>query len=206
MQAIMMQVGALGTNCYILYCEKTLQAAVIDPGGDAAEILAEIGRRGLTVTCIINTHGHADHIGANDEIKERTGAPILIHEADAAMLTSAQKNLSVYIGQPVAGAAADRLLADGDTVEVGEIKLRVLHTPGHTPGGICLSGEGIVFSGDTLFAQSVGRTDFPGGSHAQLVSSINEKLMGLDDDAKVLPGHGPATTIGEERAMNPFIQ
>ncbi|WP_346354161.1 MBL fold metallo-hydrolase [Azotosporobacter soli] len=206
MQAIMLQVGALGTNCYILYCEKTLQAAVIDPGGDAAEIMNEIGRRNLTVAYILNTHGHADHIGANDEIKARTNAPICIHEADAAMLTSAQKNLSLYIGQQISGNQADRLLADGDLIELGEIKLTVVHTPGHTPGGICFVGEDFVFSGDTLFAQSVGRTDFPGGSHVQLVNSIKNKLMALPDAMQVFPGHGPATTIGEERTMNPFIQ
>lgn len=206
MQIIMMQVGALGTNCYIIYCEKTMKAAIIDPGGDAEEILAEIGRRKLDVVLILNTHGHADHIGANDELKANTGADICIHEADAAMLSSAHKNLSIYIGNQIAGAQADRLLADGEVLEIGELKLTVAHTPGHTPGGVSLIGDGIVFSGDTLFAQSVGRSDFPGGSHAQLVNSIKEKLMVLADDVKVFPGHGPATSIGEERTMNPFIQ
>ncbi len=206
MQIIMLQVGALGTNCYIIYCEKTMQAAIIDPGGDAEEIIAETVRRKLDVVLIINTHGHADHIGANDALKESTGAEICIHESDAAMLSSAHKNLSIYIGNHISGSQADRLLKDGDVLQIGKLRLTVAHTPGHTPGGISLIGDGIVFSGDTLFAQSVGRSDFPGGSHAQLVRSIKEKLLPLDDEVKVFPGHGPATSIGEERAMNPFIQ
>jgi glyoxylase-like metal-dependent hydrolase (beta-lactamase superfamily II) len=203
---IKLEVGNLGTNCYILYCENTLQAAVIDPGGNAAEIMDIIHNENLVVVCIINTHGHADHISDNNSLRCDTGAPLLIHRDDADMLTSAQLNLSMFIGGSIICAPADRLLNDGDSIEVGKLTLKVLHTPGHTPGGISLTTNDVVFSGDTLFAQSIGRTDFPGGSYDQLIQSIQNKLLALSDSTKVLPGHGPDTTIGFERQNNPFIQ
>lgn len=206
MKTIKMEVGNLGTNCYIIYCEKTLQAAIIDPGGNAQEIIALLNQEKLNVACIINTHGHADHILANTAVRQATGAPLYIHEADAAMLTNAQLNLSPFIGGAMTCDPADRLLTDGDIIQVGEIKFTVMHTPGHTPGGICLQTDTLVVSGDTLFAESIGRTDFPGGSHGQLINSIRNKLLILGNDVRVLPGHGPDTTIGWERANNPFIQ
>jgi len=206
MKTIQMQVGNLGTNCYIVYCTDTLDAAVIDPGGNAEEIIELINREKLNVVCIINTHGHADHILANDKVQKATGAPILIHEGDAQMLTSAKHNLSMYIGGNIQFKPADRLLKDEEIISVGKLEFKVLHTPGHTPGGICLLTDGMLFSGDTLFNESVGRTDFPGGSHHSLINSIQKKLMPLQDCTKVLPGHGPETSIGWERKMNPFIQ
>lgn len=206
MKIIQLEVGNLGTNCYIVYCLQTLAAAVIDPGGNASEILTMLRRENLKVEYIINTHGHADHIQANAPIKKETGAAILIHRDDAEMLTSANKNLSAFIGGGITSQPADRLLADGDTISLGAIEFTVLHTPGHTPGGICLKTDNILFSGDTLFAESIGRTDFPGGSYRDLITSVQTKLMGMDDDTKVLPGHGPETTIGWERKYNPFIQ
>ncbi|BBB92877.1 MAG TPA: MBL fold metallo-hydrolase [Methylomusa anaerophila] len=206
MKIFKMEVGQIGTNCYILCCEDTLEAAVIDPGGDAEEIIAVINREKLNVKYIINTHGHADHIAANSRIKSVTGAAVLIHADDADMLTSAQLNLSLYIGAGITCEPADKLLNDGDNIGIGHSKIKVIHTPGHTPGGICLLVEDTLFAGDTLFAESVGRTDFPGGSHSQLIQNIKNKLLTLPDEIKVLPGHGPATTIGRERKMNPFIQ
>jgi hydroxyacylglutathione hydrolase len=229
MKVIHLEVGDLGTNCYIVYCEATKNAAVIDPGGNASDILQAIDEQKLTVRYIINTHGHADHMGDNAAIKKATGAQILIHEQDAGMLTNARHNLSAFRGDSIACVLpwrvvppasqsafigdsidcepANRLLADGDFIDIGTtVRLQVLHTPGHTPGGISLLADGILFSGDTLFSESVGRTDLPGGSYEQLVRSIKGKLLGLDDEVKVLPGHGPATTIGWERRMNPFIQ
>lgn len=206
MKIIKLEVGQLGANCYIVYCEKTLQGMVIDPGGDAEKILTILSRENITVTCIVNTHGHADHIAGNDELKVATGAPVLIHGEDAKMLVSAQGNLSTYIGNNLICQAADRLLTDGDRIVVGEMQFQVLHTPGHTSGGICVYGNEVVFSGDTLFEQSIGRTDFPGGSHRQLMNSIKTKLFVLADDTVVLPGHGGNTTIGVERQTNPFIQ
>jgi len=206
MKVIAMTVGSLGTNCYIAYCEETKKAVVIDPGGDAHKILSAIRQNDLTVEYIINTHGHADHVLANAQIKEATGAPLAIHEADAGMLANAKQNLSFYLGGGLNCGPADILLKDGDVINVGTISFKVIHTPGHTPGGICLLAGDVLFAGDTLFAESIGRTDFPGGSYRQLITSIKEKLMVLPDDVKVLPGHGPATTIGYERVMNPFIQ
>ena len=206
MKVLQLEVGSLGTNCYIAYCEKPRKAVVIDPGGDAARILATLNREGLTVEAIINTHGHADHVLANTKVKEATGAPIWIHSADADMLGSGSRNLSAYMGASTSCGTADRLLADGDILTIGEFTLKVLHTPGHTPGGISLLGDKAVFVGDTLFAESIGRTDFPGGSYSQLIQSIKNKLMALPDELKAFPGHGPATTIGWERRQNPFIQ
>ena len=205
MKVIKMEVGHLGTNCYIAYCERTRKAVVIDPGGNGDEIIGVLQREKLTLDSIINTHGHADHIAANDQLKQATQAPVLIHSADAGMLTSAQQNLSAFIGAGFSVGAGDRLLAENDVIECGHFRLKVIHTPGHTPGGICLLSEGVLFAGDTLFAESIGRTDFPGGSYKLLIQNIKEKLLPLPDDVKVLPGHGPDTTIGWERKMNSFI-
>jgi glyoxylase-like metal-dependent hydrolase (beta-lactamase superfamily II) len=206
MRTIQFQLGNLGANCFLLYCEKSLEAAVIDPGGDPFEVLTVIAREKLTVKYIINTHGHADHIAGNQKLKQATGGAILIHAADAEMLTNARHNLSMYIGNSIQFEPADLLLKDGDVISFGSVELKVIHTPGHTPGGICLLANGVLFSGDTLFYESIGRTDFPGGSSSALIQSIKEKLLGMPDTTKVLPGHGPDTSIGWERKMNPFIQ
>ncbi len=213
-------VGPMMANCYVVAGEGSPEAVVIDPGADARDILETVRRHGLRVAAIINTHGHADHIAANGRVIQETGAPLLAHRAEAAMLTKPSLNLSSWAGLQIFGPPADRLLEDGDEVKVGTLLLKVLHTPGHTRGGICLvarddsanpaCGRGkcqgpSIFSGDTLFAGSVGRTDFPGGSFEDLIRSIKEKLLVFDDDTEVYPGHGPATTIGEERASNPFL-
>ena len=206
MEIIQMEVGSLGTNCYIAFSKNTKKAVIIDPGGDAGRIMAAINREGLTVEAIINTHGHADHVMANIKVQEATGAPLWIHSADADMLGNGSRNLSAYLGASTSCGKPDRLLADGDVLTVGDFTLKVLHTPGHTPGGISLLADKAVFVGDTLFAESIGRTDFPGGSYSQLIQSIKTKLMTLEDDVKAYPGHGPATMIGWERRQNPFIQ
>ncbi|MDD4599794.1 hypothetical protein SDC9_30273 [bioreactor metagenome] len=206
MRTIQFQLGHLGANCFLLYCEKSLEAAVIDPGGDPTEVLAVIAREKLTVKYIINTHGHADHIAGNEKLKQATGAAILIHAADAEMLTSARHNLSIYIGNSIQFEPADLLLKDGDVIRFGSVELKVIHTPGHTPGGICLLANGVLFSGDTLFHESIGRTDFPGGSYSALIQNIKEKLLSIPDTTKVFPGHGSETSIGWERRMNQFIQ
>ncbi len=197
-------VGWFAANCYVVGCPETREAMVIDPGDEAERILEVVDRLGVTVKYIVNTHGHVDHIGADLELKDRTGAPLCIHRLDAALLADPGRNLSSWTN-PLPPVAPGWLLEEGDVVEVGNLRFGVLHTPGHTPGGICLSGEGVVFSGDTLFAGSVGRSDFPGGSHAALIRSIKEKLLVLPGETVVYPGHGPTTTIGEERRSNPFL-
>ena len=201
-------VTPLATNCYLVGCERTRHGAVIDPGGDAPAILAAIQATRLEVKVIINTHGHIDHTGANGEIKAATGARLVIHELDAPMLSDPRLNLGWFMGQDVAGPAADETLRDGDVLTVGDLRLQILHVPGHTPGGIALlaMGQEITFSGDALFQGSIGRSDFPGGDHQQLIRSISDQLLTLPDQMRVYPGHGPTTTIGEEKRHNPWLR
>ena len=186
------KVGYLSTNCYVVSCEESKEASVIDPGleseKEAEPILDYIKQNGFHIQYIINTHGHPDHISGNAVIKEATGASILIHENSKGH------------------ANADQKLRDGDVIHVGNFKLVVLHTPGHTKSGICLLGDNVVFTGDTLFAGSIGRTDFPGGSFQDLIQSIKTKLLPLPDSFKVYPGHESFTTIGNEKKHNPFLQ
>jgi glyoxylase-like metal-dependent hydrolase (beta-lactamase superfamily II) len=199
-------VTSMGENCYIVGCDETQQVAVIDPGGDAPQLLAEIEQYAWKVQYIINTHGHIDHIGGNAAIKRATGAKILIHAADAERLINPNSSLALMAGGKFDSVPADQLLQDGDRIQIGNtVELKVIHTPGHTPGGICLQTGDIIFVGDTLFRDSVGRSDFPGGSHSQLIKSIKERLLTLPDDMVAYPGHGPATTIGYERQYNPFL-
>jgi len=192
-------------NCYVLGCEETRSALVIDPGDDAARIMRVINENELQLRFIVNTHGHVDHIVANEELKEETSAQLCIHSADADMLEDPQKNLSFFVGAPAISPAADRILAHGDILEVGKLRLEVIHTPGHSQGSICLLGGDCIFTGDLLFAGGIGRYDFPGSSYEKLMDSL-KKVMTLDDDLVVYPGHGPETTIGDERRANPFLQ
>ncbi|MGE5416430.1 MAG: MBL fold metallo-hydrolase [Acidobacteriota bacterium] len=200
-------VGMLGTNCFIIGCEETREAAVIDPGGSPEEIMKAVKDDNLKVKYIINTHGHIDHIAENGSIKEATGAEILIHEADAKMLTSSMTNGSVlFLGRSITSPAPDRFIKDGDIIKIGStVELEVIHTPGHSLGGVTLKAEKYLVCGDTLFAQSIGRTDLPGGSYDVLIKSIKDRLLCFDDETVCLPGHGPMTKIGIERVRNPFI-
>ncbi|WP_066637822.1 MBL fold metallo-hydrolase [Desulfolucanica intricata] len=198
-------VGMMAANCYIIGCEETKEACVIDPGDEDKKILSKLEKHGLNCRYIILTHGHVDHIGALGDVQKATGAKVLIHKDDADMLTSPGKNLSSLMGGRLQFAAPDRELTDGDIIKVGKIKLEVIHTPGHTPGGICLKVDHFLITGDTLFAGSVGRSDFPGGSHEQLIASIKNKLLRFPDDTMVFPGHGPESNIGSEKQSNPFL-
>lgn len=198
-------VGPLQVNCYILADEKTKEAVVIDPGEDAGDLLKTIKDKGFTIRYIINTHGHFDHIGANKAIKDATGAELLIHEGDAPLMASAAVQSRAFGIQVVSSPKADRYVKHGDVIRAGEVALTVLYTPGHSSGGISLLEQGMVFTGDSLFAGSIGRTDLPGGDLKTLLSSIKTNLMTLPDDTKVFCGHGPASTIGDERRENPFL-
>ncbi len=198
-------VGELETNCYILGDEETRQGMIIDPGGDSGLIEKAVQELGLGIKYIVLTHGHADHIGVLSELKKITRAQILIHQEDAEMLSEPEKNLSAFSYKLITAPKADKLLQDEDKIKIGEIELEVLHTPGHTPGSISLFTDRIIFSGDLIFCGSVGRTDLPGGSHKELLRSIEEKILVKEDDTVIYPGHGPATTVREERSNNPFL-
>lgn len=201
------EISSMAVNCYIVGCEETKEAAVIDPGGNSRGILKVLDDNGLKAVYIINTHGHIDHIGANRAIKDATGAKVLINHHDAKMLTNAVSNFSFMMGQQVTSPPAEEYINDGDIIKIGStVELTVIHTPGHSQGGVCLKTDGIIFSGDTLFYGSIGRTDFPGGSYNDLISNIKNKLLCYDDEVVVYPGHGPATTIGFERKRNPFLR
>ena len=198
-------VGPIQANCYVLGCEDTSEAAVVDPGAEADRILLTLANHKLTLRYIINTHGHFDHVGANKRLKEVTGARLLIHRIDAPMLSRLAESAATWGLSAENSPAPDRMLEDDDTVTFGNITLKVLHTPGHTQGGISLYTDNCVFVGDTLFAGSVGRTDFPGGDAGVLRKSIHAKLFSLEDTVTVYPGHMGKTTIGEERRNNPFV-
>jgi len=201
----MVVVGALETNCYLVYCEETRSCAVIDPGADHEKIIGAVADLELKPVIVLNTHGHVDHIGANSDIIEKYGVPLAMHKADTGLLqVSDYIELSLLLGARNS-PAPDRLLAEGDEVRVGNQALRVIHTPGHTPGSIGFLHDGLLFSGDTLFCGGVGRTDLPGGSWKDLERSIRERILTLPEDTIVLPGHGPHTTVGQERGSNPFL-
>lgn len=194
------------TNTWLLWNDETHYALLIDPAAPDKKLIEIIKDNNLQVTAIVNTHGHGDHIGGNSYFKDAFGCPIMIHEDDANMLINNKKNLSEFMGTPMTSYPADRLLKDNDIIEMGPDKIRVIHTPGHTPGGICLLVDKLLISGDTLFEMSIGRTDFPGGNHQMIIDSIREKLFVLPDDTVVFPGHGLRTSIGMEKQNNPFLR
>ncbi len=198
--------GPIQANCFIVGCEETLEAAVIDPGDEADKILMALAKKALKVKKIINTHGHFDHVGANRRLKEVTGADLLIHRLDAPMLAQLASNASAWGMRAENSPSPDKELEDGDTIKFGNMSFSVIHTPGHTQGGISLYGQECIFVGDTLFAGSIGRTDFPGGNFDTLISSIQQKLFVLPEETKVYPGHMGPTTIGIEKRSNPFCR
>lgn len=197
-------VGPFATNCYIVGDESTREGIIIDPGDEAEKILKKVNELGLDIKLILLTHGHIDHAGALKEVKEALNVDVAIHIDDANfdLYQSSGLVLGLFYPKP---ATPDRLLKDGDTLDVAGMRFDVLHTPGHTAGGICLLRDGVVFSGDTLFNHSIGRSDLPGGNHSHLLESIHSRLLVLDDNTTVYPGHGDETTIAAERNGNPFL-
>jgi hydroxyacylglutathione hydrolase len=200
-------VGLIQTNCYVVGCEETKEGAVIDPGGHPERILAEVERYGLTIRYVLDTHAHFDHTDANGAIVEATGAPLALHPEDLPLLEAAG-GAALFGMNADPSPPPDLELGDGDTLEIGTLSFQVLHTPGHTPGHVCFyePDEGVLFDGDVLFYRGVGRTDLPGGSWQQLLESIQGALFALPDDTVVHSGHGPTTTIGEEKRLNPWLR
>ncbi len=199
-------VGLIQTNCYVVGCEQTREGVVIDPGGHPDRILAEIERLGLTIRYILNTHAHFDHTDANGALVKATGAPLAIHREDRPLL-EASGGAAVFGLRANPSPPPDLELRGGDRLEVGNLRLEVLHTPGHTPGHVCFyePTEMVLYDGDVLFRRGIGRTDLPGGSWQQLLHSIRKVLFALPDETVVYSGHGPATTIGEEKRLNPWL-
>lgn len=194
-------VGPMQANCYILGSATSSCAIVVDPGAEPEKIKTQLKQLGLQISCIVNTHGHIDHIGANSALE----APVYIHRLDADFLNDSRLNLSEILGLSATSSKSARLLDDKQKLKIEDISLEVIHTPGHTPGGICLNAGRFCLTGDTLFAQGIGRTDLPYANEENLLHSIREKLLTLPDEMVIYPGHGPSSTIGEEKKNNPFL-
>jgi hydroxyacylglutathione hydrolase len=200
------EVGPLACNCYIVGDPQTRTAVVVDPGGDAQVLTDALAARKLTVVAIVATHAHFDHLLAADALRSATGAPFYMHDADRFLLDWYGESGRLFLGADLGPAPeVDSAAREGDLLSAGESELTIIHTPGHSPGSITLAGENVLFSGDTLFQGSIGRSDLPGGDGRTLVGTIRDKIFGFDDDVIVYPGHGPATTVGAERRSNPFV-
>lgn len=201
-----LSLGQMGTNCYVLWDENSLESAVIDPGFEDIRVLDIIEKNKLNVKYILLTHGHFDHLGGVNQVKAVTGAKVLIHENDEDCLRVAKRNLSILAGMELELKPADGLLFENEAIHLGELSIRVIYTPGHSKGGVCFLVGDTLFTGDTLFNTSIGRTDFADGDLAELLENISSKLFILEDGVKVLPGHGENSTIGYEKKHNPFFQ
>lgn len=205
MRIDVMTVGPLQANCFIVWDDSSREAIVIDPGDEPDRILSFIKENNLKVRYIVCTHAHFDHVGALPELKVHTGAPVAVHEAEKEIYEGA-RDMAAFFGYDIEKLPEpDIYLRDNDLINMGSVQLRVLHTPGHSPGGLCLYGNGVIFTGDTIFAGSVGRTDFYGGDINQLKHSF-KRILSLPPDTKIFPGHGPGTTVDEEKRENPFSE
>lgn len=206
MKILRIPAGIYAANCYIIYSDTSKEGIVVDPGGDVDVILNKIKDEELKVKYIILTHGHGDHIGGVLELKKALDVPVLIHEMDKELLIDGNKNLSSTMAMGSIEIEPDILVKDGDIIEFGDLKGEIIHTPGHTLGGISIKVGDSLITGDTLFAGSIGRTDLLGGDFDTIISSIKNKLLNYPDETKVYPGHGPSSTIGKERMTNPFLR
>lgn len=199
------EVGVLSVNCYVISCEKTKKACIVDPGGYSSILDEYVKKNQLKIEFIILTHGHSDHFGGVPKLTADFHVPLYAHKDEKDILNNASLNFSTYVLGTQMTFEPDRYLNDNEEIKLGELVLKIIHTPGHSPGGICILINDCLFSGDTLFNSSVGRTDFPYSSEKQLIDSIKNKLFSLNDNIKVFPGHGPETSIGYEKKYNPFI-
>lgn len=206
MEIIRIVAGIYAANCYIVYSTKTMNGVIIDPGGDSDDIIKMVEEKDIKVVGIILTHGHADHIGGLIDLKEKFNVDIMIHEDDREMLINANVNLSNMMGMNSVEVEPDRLLKDGDIINVGDEEILVIHTPGHTKGGICLKIEDNIITGDTLFQGSIGRTDLYGGNFDAIINSIKSKILIYKDETRIFPGHGMPSTIKYEKTSNPYLQ
>lgn len=206
MEIIRIPAGIYAANCYLVYDEDTKEGIVIDPGGDADDIINKIEELGLDIKYIVLTHGHGDHIAGVEDLKKYTNAKVAIHKDDAPMVRNGEKNLSSRMAMGTVEIEPDILLDEDYVIEFGKLSGKVIHTPGHTPGGISLKIEDSLFTGDTLFAGSIGRTDFEGSSYDSIINSIKTKLIVFPDETRVYPGHGPSTSIKMEKRNNPFLR
>lgn len=200
-----MTVGPLETNCYLVIEPESREAILVDPGAEAERILDRLEQAGARLVAIVLTHAHGDHLGAVREVKAHTGAPVLVHRLEADWLTDPEKNLSALLGFPFSSPEADQFVDEGDTLSLGPEHLKVLHTPGHSPGAVSLHHDGILLCGDLLFLESVGRCDLPGGDPQALADSIQAKVYTLPDETILYPGHGEPTTVGHEKRHNAFV-
>ena len=201
-----LEVTSFLMNCYIVGCEKTKACAIIDPGGSFPVINEKIVELGLKPKMILLTHGHSDHIGGVQELKDKYNIPVYIHELDAEYIKNPELNHSYSLFRKIISIDYDELLTDGQILELGELKIEVIHTPGHTPGGVCFKIENIIITGDTIFNHSIGRTDLEGGSMEDIISSIVNKILIYDDEVTLYPGHNSSTSIGTEKKENMFVR
>ena len=206
MKVIRIPAGVYAANCYIVYSETTNDGIIVDPGGDADVILKVIDGNDLKIKHIILTHGHGDHIGGVVELLDVLKVPLLVHEDDVEMISDAKMNLSNIMPIGAVELNPNKVLKDGDIITFGDLEAKIIHTPGHTPGGICIKIGDNLITGDTLFQGSIGRTDLEGGDYDTIIKSIKENLLVFPDNTIVWPGHGVESTIGSEKRNNPFLR